>query len=193
MTKLKVEYPARSVRAGTVEIPVNINGHEYYTYMVPGACNLRSFYGLNNINKHGADPAEIIAAIVLSGIGGSIMVFTDAYGRGKDADTLAKFVHANKLGSMVVANGAGNPYMGGGKVVAAVLDYQMPELKSWYDKTFGKAENDGWVSYQRVNMDNIFYQFGGRPHSARDSDAKFHKELDRTLDSSRETLAKKSA
>lgn len=195
MQKLNIKYPARRQPAGTVEIGVEINGHEYFAYMAPGACNLRTFYGLNNINKHGKDcAAEVIAAIVLSGIGGSIMVFTDAYGRGADALVLKEFVEANGLGSVTVANGSGNPYMSGGKVVAAVLDYQMDVLKRWYDATFGAAEDDGWYSAQRVNMDSIFYQYGGRPHAANSHDLEMHKKLDTTLESSRAKLAaKKSA
>lgn len=191
MNKLNISYPARRVPAGTVEIGVTINGHEYFTYMAPGACNLRTFYGLNNINKHGKDCcAEIIAAIVLSGIGGSIMVFTDAYGRGADALVLKEFVETSGLGSVTVANGSGNPYMSGGKVVAAVLDYQLPTLKAWYDKTFGDASKDGWVADQRVNMDSIFYQYGGRPHEARSRDQEMHAQLDKTLEQSRAKLAK---
>lgn len=197
-TKLTVNYPKRREPAGTVEVGVTINGHEYFAYMAPGACNLRTFYGLNNINKNGVHPSEILAAIVLSGIGGSIMVFTDAYGRGADALKLKEYVESQedlvKGGCAVtVANGSGNPYMGGGKVVAAILDYQMPTLKAWYDKTFGSAEADGFHSFQRVNMDSIFYQYGGRPHAKNSRDAEMHAKLDQTLEQSNAKLAAKTA
>lgn len=203
MSKLNISFPARREPAGTVEIGVTINGREYFAYMAPGACNLRTFYGLNNINKAKGVSSddicgEILAAIVLSGVGGSIMVFTDAYGRGADALVLQKFVAAQedlvKGGcSVTVANGAGNPYMGGGKVVAAVLDYQMPVLKAWYDKTFGKAEEDGFGGFQRTNMDWLFYQYGGRPHAATAGDKEAHAALNASLDASRKTLKAKSA
>jgi hypothetical protein len=171
---------------------------EFFAYMAPGACNLRTFYGLNNINKQNCHPSIILAALCLSGVGGSICVFTDAYGRGADALVLKEYVESQedlvKGGCAVtIANGSGNPYMGGGKVVAAVLDYQMNTLKAWYDKTFGDATNDGWHSFQRVNMDAIFYQYGGRPHEARSRDQDMHKQLDETLESSRKVLSAKSA
>jgi hypothetical protein len=201
MQKLNISYPARRQPAGTVEVGVQINGREYYTYMAPGACNLRTFYGLNNINKHAngnpdAICAEIVAAIVLSGIGGSIMVFTDAYGKGADAETFAKFVHANGLGGVVVGNeGAGaNPYMSpNGKVVAAIYNYNLNTLKTWYDNTFGAAENDGWVANQRTNMDWLFYQYGGRPHAADEGDKAAQADLEKSLEASRQKLKAKSA
>lgn len=197
MQKLNVSFPSRRVPAGTVEIPVTINGHEYFTYMAPGACNLRTFYGINNINKHSVHPAEILAAIVLSGIGGSIMVFTDAYGHGADAEALKAYVDSQedlvKGGcSMVVANGGINPYMGH-KVVGAILDYNLDVLRAWYTKTFGDPTQDGWVANQRVNMDAIFYQYGGRPHAARSSDADRHLDLDKSLELSRAKLSNKAA
>ena len=117
MEKLNVSFPSRREPAGTVEIPVTINGHEYFTYMIPGSCVLRSFNGLNNIKNKGAAPFEILAAIVLSGIGGSVMVFTDAYAGGEDLKKLQAYIQTQELlttngVSLTITTSGGSGYAG---------------------------------------------------------------------------------
>jgi hypothetical protein len=196
MKTLNVKYPARREPAGTVEIGVDINGHSYFAYMIPGSCVLRSFNGLNNISNAGAGAAEIVAAITLSGIGGSVMVFTDAYAGGEDLLTLKAYIEsqpllADKGVSLTVTKDGGSGYAG--KNFGGLLIYNGAALKAWYDATFGPAENDGWHNHMRVNMDSLFYQVGGRPHAARSSDKDAQNALDKTLETSRQKLAAKSA
>lgn len=196
MQTLNVSYPERRQPAGTVEIPVTINGHEYFAYMIPGSCVLRSFNGLNNITNNGAHPSEILAAIVLSGVGGSVMVFTDAYAGGADLNTLKEYIEGQPIlvnggVSLTVTTSGGSGYAG--KNFGGMLVMNRETMKQWYDATFGSAEGDGFGGWMRVNMDSIFYQVGGRPHAARASDKDAHALLDKTLQKSREALKAKSA
>lgn len=164
---LSVVFPALSERAGTVEIPVQINGHEYFTYMCPGSCHIRSFHGLNNITKNKASPAEIIAAIVLTGISGNAMVFTDAYGSGADLKAVKEYVEAEKLGTVTMSPGVSNQYMGPRLVVSGIYEYDPGTIKAWYEKNFAKVNTNGWhTSTDRVHMDSVFFQFGGRAKPA---------------------------
>lgn len=168
MSKAATAEVKHGERAGTVEIPVTVNGVEYFAYMCPGACNLRSFHGLNQITKSGVHPRDIIAAIVLSGIGGSIMIFTDAYGKGEDCQKLKEFVKAEGLGNFTISAGSPNQYMGGeaagSKVVTGVFEYSPKHLMDWYTKQGNEVTKDSWFSNtDRFHMDSVFYQFGGRP------------------------------
>jgi hypothetical protein len=195
-SKLRVEYPARREPAGTVEIPVALNGREYFCYMIPCSCVARSFNGLNNITNKGAHPSEILAAITLSGIGGSIMMFTDAYAGGKDLRTLDEYIKSQKIlvdggVQLTMTPTGGSGYAG--KNFGGMLVYNGTALKAWYDATFGAAENDGWNNHMRVNMDALFYQVGGRPHAKRDSDKAAHEKLDASLEAARAKLAAKRA
>lgn len=161
--KLLVSFPALSARASTVEIPVTINGHEYFTYMCPGSCHIRSFHGLNQITNKKAHPAEIVAAIVLTGISGNAIVFTDAYGSGSDLAQVRKFVEGNNLGTITMSPGIANQYMGPRKVVTGIFEYDPETLKAWYQTNFGNVDTTGWYTgTDRVHMDSVFFQFGGR-------------------------------
>lgn len=160
---MSVVFPALSERAGTVEIPVQINGHEYFTYMCPGSCHIRSFHGLNNIANKKAHPAEIIAAIVLTGISGNAIVLTDAYGSGSDLKAVKEYVDEQKLGTVTISPGVRNQYMGPRLVVSGIFEYDPSTLKAWYEKNFAKVNTDGWyTSTDRVHMDSVYFQFGGR-------------------------------
>lgn len=193
--KLTVSYPARREPAGTVEIPVTINGHEYFTYMIPTSCVSRSFNGLNNIKNRGAGPEEVLAAVVLSGIGGSLMLFTDAYAGGADLAKLKAYIESQPIltkggVSLTVTPTGGSGYAGAN--YGGVMIYNTTALRSWYDATFGSADQDGWGGGSRVNMDSIFYQVGGRPHAKRESDKHAHEALDKTLEASRAKLGSAS-
>lgn len=191
--KLSVSYPSRREPAGTVEIPVSIDGREYFTYMIPTSCVSRSFNGLNQITNDGAHPSHILAAVLLSGIGGSLMLFTDAYAGGKDLLALKKYIESQPIlvkggVTLTVTPNGGNGYAGNN--FGGVMIYDTSTLRSWYDATFGSADADGWSGSARVNMDSIFYQVGGRPHAARASDKSAHEQLDKTLEASRKKVAK---
>lgn len=192
-SKLSVSYPARREPAGTVEIPVSIDGREYFTYMIPTSCVSRSFNGLNHITNDGAHPSHILAAVLLSGIGGSLMLFTDAYAGGKDLLALKKYIESQPIlvnggVSLTVTPKGGSGYAGNN--FGGVMIYNMSVLRQWYDATFGSAEADGWIGSARVNMDSIFYQVGGRPHEKREADKNAHAQLDKTLEASRKKVAK---
>jgi hypothetical protein len=194
--KLNISFPERRVPAGTVEIPVTINNHEYFTYMIPGSCVLRSFNGLNNITNKGAKPFEILAAIVLSGIGGSVMVFTDAYAGGADLNALKAYIESQPIlveggVSLTVTKNGGNGYAG--QNFGGLLVMNSQAMTKWYDATFGKATDDGFGGWMRVNMDNLFYQVGGRPHAARESDKEAQARLDASLAKARDALKAKVA
>lgn len=161
-------------RADTVELGVKINGREYFTYMVPGSCNLRSFYGLNNISK-GAHPRDIIAAVIMTGISGGIIVFTDAYASGDDAARLGAFIHDNKLGVATICPASVNPYTGRG-VVTLVFGFEPAKLLAWYNtQPWAIANfNSGWFSKtDQHHMDSVFYQYGGRPQPKKSSKVVF--------------------
>lgn len=163
LAKMEVVFPALSARADSVEIPVTINGHEYFAYMCPGSCHIRSFHGLNNITRLKADPAEVVAAIVLTGISGNAMVLTDAYGSGSDLKAVKEFVDANKLGTITMSPGIKNQYMGPRLVVSGIFEYDPGTLKAWYEKEYAKVNTSGWYTpTDRVHMDSVFFQFGGR-------------------------------
>ena len=151
-------------RAPTVELDASVGNDEMYAYYVGGCCGLRSFYGFN-----GKSPAVIVEGIVMSGTSGCMMIFTDAYSLGKDAEAFKAYVDENKLGDVTITPPSTNLYTGKA-IYGVVFGYQPKVLSAFVAKLQGK---DAWTrpakwhsTYDAVHMDSEFYQFGGRAKPA---------------------------
>jgi hypothetical protein len=162
--------------AEVVEYETTVNGKVLSTYMVPGSCTLRSIHGISGKHSYNrlkgkdelagvAEPQEILQAIVASGIGGSVMILTDAYTDGVVLKTFKLFVESQGLGVVTLTPGIKSAYTHN-RVYTAILEYKGDVLENWYrnQEGFPPLVKDGWVTtHDKQNIDAVFYSFGGRP------------------------------
>lgn len=166
---------------GSPEFDATVGEHPMFVYYVAGCCALRAFYGLDGkdtFNYHTnakvvrqPTPAQAIEGIVRSGCGGSTMVFTDAYRDGHALSGFKKFVESNKLGTFTISKGQPNAYTSR-VIYAGIFEYTMQTLKNWCIANIPDMKE--WGTYQkgwyglndRVSMDKVFYQYGGRPQNS---------------------------
>lgn len=167
---------------GSPEFDATVGEHPMFVYYVAGCCALRAFYGLDGKDTFDygrtnakivrqPTPAQAIEGIVRSGCGGSTMVFTDAYRDGKALEGFKKFVESNKLGTFTISEGQLNAYTSR-VIYAGIFEYTMPALMAWCAKNVPDMKDcanvpKGWYSARdRVSMDKVFYQYGGRPQNS---------------------------
>jgi hypothetical protein len=144
-------------RAGTVELTAEIDDKVLYFYMVPGCCALRACGSFNS-----ATPEQVCKGIVESGISGNVMVMVDAYSGGADARAFRRYVHEHDLGVVTLSEGVNNQYTDA-ELITVTFEYRPNVLA---EKLYGSEweRPEGWYSStDRVWMDDVFYQNGGRP------------------------------
>ena len=168
-------------RAGTVELDATVNDKPMFAYYAAGCCGLRSFYGFDGKKptsyaptqkeKDGwtVDPEEVITGIVNSGTAGCLMVLTDVYGHGKNAERFKDFVERYKLGTVTIAPPVRNEYTDA-MITGILFGYDIRTLANWVAEQNGEDawhKPDSWYSaHDAVYMDGEFYQNGGRPKPA---------------------------
>lgn len=188
--------PLSEVLAPTVELRAKVNGHTYMFYMVPGSCGLRSVnkfeqgirFWDKNIKKITDDirkihllphPAEFLAALVESGISGSVMIISEAYNRGLLLRELKEFITKYRLGKLTISKGQVNQYTSN-LVYTGVFEYNINLLYDWWQKqrttvglttwdrsrnanleTWKKFKGSWWTKTDAVHMDSVFYEVGG--------------------------------
>lgn len=199
--------PQSEALAPTVELCAKVNGKKYCFYMVPGSCGLRSvnkfeqgikFWdkGMKKITDQVRaiqpeipHPAEFLAALVESGISGSVMIISEAYNQGLLLRELKEFVTQYRLGNLTISRGQINQYTYN-LVYTGIFEYNIKLLYDWWQKqrtavglstwdrsrnsnleTWRKAKQDWWSSTDAVHMDSVFYELGGgvkKAHNVRD-------------------------
>lgn len=146
----------------TPEFPATVNHTDYFGYYVGGCCSLRSFHGLDQMQ----DPRDLVQAILESGVGGNIMILTDAYNDGAKARELEAYVKEHDLGDFTIAPPAINPYTSKA-VYTAVFTYYQKDLVAHVNKIRAARgemvwDPTDWSSpTDKVHMDDIFYELGG--------------------------------
>jgi hypothetical protein len=168
-------------RAGTVELDATVNDKPMYAYYAAGCCGLRSFYGFDGKKPSSwasdpreqkgwtVTPEEVITGIVNSGTAGCLMVLTDVYGKGENAERFKDFVERYDLGTVTIAPPVRNEYTEA-MIVGILFGYDIAKLAKWVAEQQGDdhwSRPEGWYSqHDAVYMDGEFYQGGGRPKPA---------------------------
>lgn len=174
-----------NVVKGSPEFDASVGGHKMFTYYVPGCCALRALHGIDGKDSFDYStrpfkkitnmptPQQVVEGIVRSGCGGSTMIMTDAYRKGDSLTTFKEFVERNKLGVLTISPGKTNYYTHA-MIFTGVYEYSIEALTKWCrENVEGMKEfgvHSAWKQvYEAADMDEVFYQMGGRPQNENES------------------------